>query len=805
MNTSLLTNNAVELLSEEIVFASLINCYLREYTCWHKFYAVPQFDETLAAYFTEKEHDKWIKIIPADGVEIYCPVKYFSPSGRHVFKFPIISRNVQEDVISEIDLLAFVELISLAYENSQAEKEILKQRIEDSVTNMTIFIEDHLNRGEELNLNRLQIPFIEAEQLLFLGHPMHPVAKSRMGFSQEDLINYSPETAKSFQLHFFLADPQVVLEKSAINAEMSSELRKMVLESKDTPEPVKDYIQMSKDKLIPCHPWEAEYLLNNTDVKAHLLSGRLEYIGAAGPLFSATSSVRTVYSQEADYMYKLSLHVKITNSERVNLERELYRGYDISRLMSTSWGEQLRRDFPDMVFMTDPGFMSIVSARGELIEGFNTVVRKNIFKGEAANKNVTLLASLCQDGIEGRSSRLAYIVATNAERSGASVADVSKQWFAKYLELSIGQLVRIYNRYGLACEAHQQNVLLELDEAGFPKKLYFRDNQGYFFRSGKADELHSIFPDLAELSSSIIPEDYIHPKYNYYLLINNILGIVNAFGISGHVNEYDLLDILCEELSKLQAEDTTGLVKYILESRDWSVKANLQTSLQNKDEARAPIDNPAVYLDFPNPLMYKFFCSALIKPTDLSVSYSRYFEELDMTFTMRPFDLKKDLTMVHKWFNQEHTKQFWKMDGPIKDLEAFYIMLMETDHTHSFIGEVDGVPTFTVEPYWPMRDVVGKCYEALPNDYGAHLLIAPTDKNKKFTMQCAQTLMEFIFNQPEVGKCIGEADVNSKPMHILVTRLGFKLQKVIQMPTKMANLTFCYRDWYKERFPKAQI
>jgi RimJ/RimL family protein N-acetyltransferase len=64
--------------------------------------------------------------------------------------------------------------------------------------------------------------------------------------------------------------------------------------------------------------------------------------------------------------------------------------------------------------------------------------------------------------------------------------------------------------------------------------------------------------------------------------------------------------------------------------------------------------------------------------------------------------------------------------------------------------------------------------------------------------------MDFIFEQPEVGKCIGEAAVESRAMHIFVTRLGFKLEKVIQMPYKMANLTFCYRDWYWDKFPEAK-
>ncbi|WP_051313696.1 GNAT family N-acetyltransferase [Sporocytophaga myxococcoides] len=807
MDATMQRTTKIEHISEEINFTALLNCFLREYKNWHRFFYMPKYDQTLRDYFLKVNHDKWIKILfPESRNEVYCPLTYYSATGRHLYKFPIIERNTETDVISEISIASFLSLIANELGNS-SHQNLLLERINDSITNTAIFLEEALHDNILGELNNLSIPFIKAEQSMLLGHQLHPVSKSRMGFSRKELGLYTPEMRNSFQLHYFLADPELVVEKSTYTIDITQKIRTSLIDDPRTSPKTKGFINLHNDKkLLPIHPWEALHLLKQADVIKLIEAGKLIYVGPFGPEYTATSSVRTVYNAYSEFMFKFSLHVKITNSERVNLERELYRGYDISRLMHTTWGEQLKDDFPEIIFVTDPGFIAVKNLDGNFIEGFNTVIRKNIFqKGDGAEKNVTPIAALTQDGLLGQGSRLSVIIKSEALRTKRSTEDLAKEWLKKYLRISLVPLIRIYNRFGLACEAHQQNIMVELDSIGFPKQLYFRDNQGYFFREGKAEELHFLLPDLGETSQSIIPEEYIHPKYTYYLLINNIFGIIGAFGSNGLANEEHLIKILIKELEALQIEDTTGLVEYLLYTRDWTAKGNLLTTLGNKDEARAPIENPAEYVDYPNPLVFRYFSKNIIKPDINSLSFKKDFPDLGIEITLRPFDLSRDLEMVHDWFNQEHTKAFWKMDGPIRDLEAFYIMLKDADHSNGFIGMINGEPTFTLEPYWPMRDTVGKYYESLPGDYGAHLLIAPTDKNKKFTMPVGQVTMEFIFSQPEVGKCIGEADINAKPMHILVTRLGFKLQKVIAMPHKTSNLTFCTREWYKERFPNCDI
>lgn len=789
--------------STNYVFSTIINCFVKEHTCWHKFNHIPQHDEALANYMMDVKHFQWIKIKDSSSEkEIYCAVDYFSPTGRHVFRFPVVTRNSREAVIEHVTLAHFISFIE---ELNSAENKVLTERVGDSLTNTGIYIDYAEKKGKLEHINKPVQSFIEAEQSLLLGHQMHPVAKSRVGFNEAALIQYSPECSESFQLHYFLAAPAIVNEKSTLPAPVSNLLKETLLNDTATSQTIKDLINNNTDTVIPCHPWEALHLMNDAQVQKLLLKGDLKYLGEAGPLFTPTSSVRTVYSKDFPYMFKFSLHVKITNSERVNLERELWRGYDISRLMSTAWGENLAADYPQLEFVSDPGFFMIQGEDGEWIEGFNTVIRINSFYKEHASRNVSLIAGLSQDGIYGQPARIKNIISSISKNTDISIEEASRNWMRKYIQVSILPLVGIYNQYGLACEAHQQNVLLEMDALGYPAKLLFRDNQGYFFRDGKADELLSHVPDLAERSMSIVPEEMIHPKYTYYILYNNILGLINAFGVNKLISEYALLDIVVEELESIEFKDSTGFVHYMLNARDWYLKSNLVTTIRNMDEARQPIENPAVYSDYPNPFMYRYFCAGLIKPQTKDIVYTKYFPEQDIMITLRSFDMSRDLSMLHEWFNMEHTKAFWKMDGPIRELEEFYIMLMDADQSHAFVGEINGEPTFTMEPYWPMRDAVGKYYDALPTDYGAHLLIAPTDKNKKYTMQLSQVVMEYIFNQPEVGKCIGEADINAKPMHMLVTRLGFKFQKVLHMAHKTANLTFCERDWYKEKFPQANI
>lgn len=806
MSTSTLINKTTQF-ATETNYTALINCYCREFTNWSRYQGVPKYDLPLAEYLNKDKHSLYIRIDFSDiGYEVFVPVKHFSESGRHLFYYPVIKRNVTSDEIVEIDPYDFmnltIEYAQTIHEN--IDESIALKRLSNSIENIEKYLDYYIDNNK--SINHLEMPFIEAEQSLILGHNLHPMPKSKQGFNESDLFKYSPETNGKFKLYYFLIDSENIIEKNADGPSVTQEFKENVLN--DSSLEGSDIIYLINKhpsfSVVPMHPWEANYLLQQPDVKSMVEEGRIFSLGEIGAFFTPTSSVRTVYNEDANWMFKFSLHVKITNSERINLYPELYRGYDISRLLKTDWGKNLQKDFPEIDFVVDPAFIA-VSYKGKIINGFNISLRRNVFKGEDKNKNVTLLAALCQDGILGKPSRLLNIINETARKLNKTKEQVAEDWFKQYLHICIRPIIGIYNKYGLACEFHQQNVMVELDKNGFPAKLYFRDNQGFFFREGKKDLILEAVPGISEISQSIAPESLVPPKYNYYLVVNNIMGVVNAFGCNGLADEKKLINLVYKEFKSVEDSDETGLVSYIINSRSWYAKSNLIMSLQNINEADESMEYPAVFQENPNPLSKYFFCANLIQPQTKNVLYSCYFPKEEITISIRSFDIDRDLEMVHEWFNRDHAKLIWKMDGPIKDLELWYRKILASDETHSFIGEINGVPNFSLEPYWPMRDLVGEYYDAQATDYGSHFFIAPIEKEKKFTIQSLQVSLNWIFAQTVVGKCIGEASVDAIAMNKLIGGLGFKKQGVINMPHKSANLTFCTREDYWENFPENKL
>jgi siderophore synthetase component len=804
MTTSTLTNTTTQF-AVATNYTALLNCYCREFTNWSRYMGVPKYDEALADHFKKTGHDLHVRIdFSMIGCEVFVPLKYFSESGRHLFHFPVVKRVVATDEIIEIDPYDFMNL-TIKYAqtlHANIDATTALKRLANSIENLEKYLQYH--EENDTSVNNTLMTFIEAEQSLILGHALHPMPKSKQGFNDNDLLKYSPETEGKFQLHYFLIDSENTIEKNADGAPITQELRENLLNDITSVDlHVVDLIrQYPSFSVVPMHPWEATYLLQQPDVKQMIQEGKLFSLGEFGELFTPTSSVRTVYNEDCNWMFKFSLHVKITNSERINLYPELHRGYDISRLLKTDWGKNLQKDFPEIDFIVDPAFIA-VTYNEKIINGFNISIRRNPFKGENKNKNVTLLAALCQDGILGKPSRLLNIINETAQKLNKTKKEVAEDWFKQYLHICVRPIVGIFNKYGLACEFHQQNVMVELDKNGFPAKLYFRDNQGFFFREGRKDMILEAVPGISEISHSIANESLIPPKYTYYLVTNNIMGVVNAFGCNGLADEKKLIDLVYKEFKSVEATDETGLVDYIINSRSWYAKSNLITSLQNINEADESMEYPAVFQESPNPLNKYFFCENLIKPKTKNVLYSCYFPTEEITISIRSFDIDRDLEMVHDWFNREHAKPIWKMDGPIKDLELWYRTILPSDETHSFIGEVNGVPNFSLEPYWPMRDLVGAYYDALATDYGSHLFIAPAEKEKKFTMQSFQVSLNWIFTHAVVGKCIGEASVEAIAMDRLIGRFGFKKQEIIEMPHKTAHLTFCTRESYREKFPES--
>ncbi|MFC2949439.1 IucA/IucC family protein [Virgibacillus sediminis] len=568
-------------IAENATMQSFLNCYLRE-----------------TGNFKEETAEGSARTISCplsnQGIDLIIDVKYWSETGRHLFAFPIYYHTGNET--TPIDYVTLASLITkeLALENKQegAEDELI-MRVILSSKNIKRYLEHRLSESDHLSSREFN--FIETEQSLIFGHLLHPTPKSKQGITQEEDDWFAPEMKGEFQLHYFWAADAYVKQDSSLTT--------------STQEIIKEHVDeevMKNDgegAWIPAHPLQARELLKKASVQRMLDEETLKYYGPMGPMFTATSSFRTVYIPQSKYMYKFSVPIKITNSLRMNQQKELDRGVEVSRLLQTPLGDDLKQQFPKFHVISDPAYIS-VEIPGEEDVRLDCILRENPFYHD--DTNVILAAGLGQDHPYGEQSRLYSIIDGLAEQEGKSVQQVSKAWFERYLSITLDPILWLYDNYGIALEAHQQNSIVQLKD-GYPERFYYRDNQGYYFREKKADYLKNLIPGLNEKSDTICSESVAEERLRYYFVFNHLFGVINGFGTSGLVSEEYLIQLLRERLEEhqKQATDSKPLLDSLLENEKLPCKANLLTRFHDMDELVGSLETQSVYTTVANPIAKK--------------------------------------------------------------------------------------------------------------------------------------------------------------------------------------------------------
>lgn len=588
--------------AEQASMQSFLNCYLRE---TDRFRLIgkkeePQLWERLDIPTAEK-----LVICPLrhHGIDIIAPVNVWSPTGRHLFQFPWFYTTAAGKALT-LDLVTLVSLVTkeLAVERglNQSPDDLVFRAIQSCQ-----HIENYLRerKSDEKQLYGSTFRFLDAEQSLVFGHLLHPTPKSRQGLSDLDQHMYSPETKGRFALRYFRAHRSIVRENSAWDQSATNLVKNELLQDPELSESFKKaYLKDDEYSIIPIHPLQAEHLLQKKEVKSLIREGLLTDLGIQGRAYYPTSSIRTVYHPKARFMLKCSLNIKITNSVRLNLRKELERGVEVARLMKTKIGAELEERFPFFRIIQDPAYLTI-HLPGKEESGFEVVLRENPFTvGE--DLNVTLIAGLGQDPFIGNKSRLASIITELAKKENRSLAEVSLEWFRRYLSVSLQPLMWLYQRYGIALEAHQQNSLVGLS-GGYPDRFYYRDNQGYYYSESTFPELNRILPGISETSQTKCADEVADERLRYYLFINHLFGLINAFGTAGLAEEEALLAELRQTLSDwlpMNRKPST-LLTSLLEHESIPGKANLLTRLHDMDELVGPMESQSVYVPIPNPLV----------------------------------------------------------------------------------------------------------------------------------------------------------------------------------------------------------
>ncbi len=446
-------------------------------------------------------------------------------------------------------------------------------------------------------------PFLEAEQALVLGHPFHPTPHRRQGVADEEEKRFSPELRGRFPLHWFAADPDIVQLDEDLLGPLPAIFADLAGPALEPP---------PGTVVFPAHPWQARDAARRPGVRALLDAGLLHDLGPAGPAWSPTSSVRTLYRADAPVMLKTSLGAEVADSRRENLRSEMRRGLAVHRVLDAGLKRVLHGAHPGFDVVRDLGWLTLRAPGADCESGLELVVRDNPFGPRDRVQCVAGLTAARPDLPGGRPllGRTIHHLALHTGRPPAEVADT---WLRRYLDVVVAPVLWLYAEYGLGLEAHQQNTLVVLDHDGWPIGGRYRGNQGYHFSAARGTPLaHWLPAEVREDSGTWSTDEVVDERLGYCIGVNNMLGVVGALGAQQLADETRLLGRVRAFLTRLRAEHRRfghgpgapmgELVTTLLDAPTLRCKANLRTRVDGLAAPARPQTNRTVYVDIANPI-----------------------------------------------------------------------------------------------------------------------------------------------------------------------------------------------------------
>ncbi len=526
---------------------------------------------------------KQIEIKISKNSKVIIPLTKYSILGRHQFGEKSFLQ--KDDDLQEIDFFKLSEILSdrLAadFDSNEKQIKIFKTRLANSVANIEASLQ-----YREVDIEALQqghINFKDSEQGLLIGHNFHPTPKSRDEFSDDDLKKYSPEFGGHFALQWFMASPEILYQKSA---EVFKEVHWAHELAEQEILPTTEFSELLAKGFVPVpmHPWQTKILLHNTLIQQRLASGLLVSLGPARLAWYPTSSLRSVYREEAPYMLKFSMSVRLTNSVRHLLPHEVERGLQLFDVLATKPAKDFLGAHKNFHVVGEPAYLAFKNEDSSVMAESIVVCRENPFRDEVA-ENKIVLATLAQDSVLGKQNLVQYLIQNKTADDHSSLKQKSKKWFAKYLEVAVKPFVIAQANYGIILGAHQQNLIIGLKD-GFPEEVFFRDCQGTGYSELGFQLFAGQVSSINRANGNVVSAKMGNYLFVYYLILNSTFNMITAISGSDWISEEELLSDLKLFLTKIYKSNLNDpdCLEYLLFESELMHKGNFICSFKDINE-----------------------------------------------------------------------------------------------------------------------------------------------------------------------------------------------------------------------------
>lgn len=421
--------------------------------------------------------------------------------------------------------------------------------------------------------------YLYSEQSLIYGHPFHPTPKSRQWQNHSNEAEYAPEYRGDFQLHWFRVRPDLMRIDTVAPLTPAQLLQDICPEELAAQDPM---------TLLPVHPAQAEYLLQQAATRQAISDGLIDYLGPAGKAFAPTASVRTLYHPDSRWFLKGSLNIRITNCVRKNAIYELESALALHRRLQII-EPALKALHSGFRLLGEPGFITLQlpgldpDANKVIQEGFAMVVRENISAVLGHNEQVILAGALFQQG--------------EPLKDFVTISD-QLQWLEQYARAIIPPVLEAFFEHGVIFEPHLQNTLICLQD-NQPSGVILRDFEGVKLVDQQWPE--AALQDLSPRARQSVRYSFQQGwnRVRYCLLINNLAEAVSYLAADQPELEAQLWQRLARVIRDYRDQSQNAVANdcltRLLAGEDIPSKTNLLVRItKNPDRAAGyvPVKNP---------------------------------------------------------------------------------------------------------------------------------------------------------------------------------------------------------------------
>lgn len=421
-----------------------------------------------------------------------------------------------------------------------------------------------------------------SESLIFEGHPTHPLTKTKLPLSMEEVRTYSPEFEKIINLKVMLIHNEYVnvttiLDHSQfiLNEVIPEYIDELHTFMNDRERLLKDY------KVILVHPWQYEHTIRNKFkewLQNHILISTPFHVPS-----KATSSFRTMSLINHPYHVKLPVNVQATSAVRTVSPETTIDGPKLSQALHRELNQYTQLD----VVLEPYGLFAKTDS--DDARQLACIIREKPFTkddgillvtGALVNKNV----------VDNEITVDSYLKWINDDINQHTI----RQFMRNYTRQLVTPLLALIQDYGIALEAHMQNTLVHLGPK-YQIQFIVRDLGGSRIDiKTLSQRLKHIEVENKSLLADSIEE--VIMKFQHAVVQNQLAELIFHFKKYDFIKEEELFNIIQEEI-EVAINDTkphADTLRKVLFGPTITVKALLKMRMKKKVKKylNISLDNP---------------------------------------------------------------------------------------------------------------------------------------------------------------------------------------------------------------------